>query len=212
MSPVAELRNRRALLVAIVACAALALWWWWPYLVRDPERVDVVVLGDGQVAEARDPLERRIRETGRSVRTLAAPVTWCDAVAQVVAETPAWSPSVVVVSVRAADPACSGFASAGDDGWRRLVEAARPARVVLVVQPGPVPAGQPREVVEALRLGGGWIVADPTELLGEEGEARLPCQWWDDCEGDGTVQVRDGGRLTPAGGERLARVVAAVLP
>jgi hypothetical protein len=214
VSRVAQLRNRVAPVPAglVLGVMVVVLWWWWPHLARDPERIDVVVVADGQVHEASDPLERRIRESGRSVRTLTQPMSWCEAVDAVASAVEELSPSSVVVSVRAIDPSCDGFDAADGDGWEALRRAAVPARLVVIVQPGPVPLGQTPEVLATLRSGDGWIVSDPTELLGEAGEERLPCQWWDDCEADGAIAIRDSGRLTTAGGERVARVTAAVLP
>ncbi len=40
----------------------------------------------------------------------------------------------------------------------------------------------------------------------------LPCEWWEEpCAPDGTVVRDSDGRLTEAGGERLARVLVAAL-
>lgn len=188
------------------AAAVIAvLWWWWPTLARDPERTDVLVVGDGQLAQARDPIERRLRERGLSVAWRDAGGTWCEAVEVATAARAELEPDVVVLSVRDDASACA-----------ELVELHKAAlgELVLVIQPGPPGEGQPVEVQQRLRaITAGAVLADPTNLLGTEGARRLPCQWWDDCEPDGTVSVRDdSGSLTPAGGERVARVIAAVVP
>lgn len=204
--------RRRVLAVSVVIVVAVA-WWWWPTLRADPERLDVLIVADGQLREAADPVARRVRELGLSVRESVAPGSWCDAVNLVAAERAERSPRRIVVSVRAADPSCTGFDGLDGEGWERLRDVAGDAGLVLVVQPGPAPLGQPSGVLGALRQGEGWVLADPSVLLGELGEERMPCQWWDDCEADGAVAVRDEtGSLTAAGGERVARVLAAVLP
>jgi len=60
----------------------------------------------------------------------------------------------------------------------------------------------------------GIAVIDVTPALSPDGafHERLPCEPWEEqtCEPDGTVKLRedDGVHLTPAGGERYARVLA----
>jgi hypothetical protein len=56
-------------------------------------------------------------------------------------------------------------------------------------------------------------LVDPAPALGPDGRFHpaLPCEDWeaDACRTDGTVELRrdDGIHLTPAGGERYARVL-----
>ncbi len=93
-------------------------------------------------------------------------------------------------------------------------------RVVLVVQPGAPGAAQSQDqavqaAYAALLAARRATVADPSTLLGgSAAPASMPCQWWDDCRPDGTVEVRTspGGALTPAGSQRVARVVVGAIP
>ncbi len=205
------IEHRRSLAVAVVV-VGVVLWWWWPSLARDPARTDVVVVGDGQLADARDPIERRLRQRGLSVESVDGAPSWCSAIDAARAAIERLDPDVVVLSVRGDDPDCPEMA-AGGAAWEDLAGRLSPAELVLVVQPGPQGLGQPTAVQDVVRSGTEWIVADPTPLLGTEGAADLTCQWWDDCTPAGTVTVREGsGALTTAGGERVARVIAAVVP
>lgn len=206
----------RASTWAVVGVAALAVVllgaWLWPGPMRDGERLEVLVVGDGAVDGARDTIERQVRGAGRSAQVAATVATPCDAVPVLEAA----EADVVVLSFLRAGGGCgSGDTNAA---WLEAVEAAGDARVVLLVQPGPAPVGQDPEVRDAIaRLEGrrDLLVADPSTLLGErEGSpARLPCQWWDDCERDGFRTVRSAdGTLNDAGGQRLARVLVGALP
>lgn len=198
--------------VGVVVLVAV-VWWWWPTLRSDHERLDVLVVADGQVREGREQLDRRVRQRGLSISHTSVPASWCDAVDLVAEGVRDRAPGTVVVSVRSVEAGCDGFSAAAGPGWGDLRAAAGAAAVVVVVQPGPAPLGQTPAVVEVLRSGDVGIVADPTDLLGEEGEERRPCQWWDDCEADGQVAVRSAdGALTAPGGERVARVLVAVIP
>lgn len=165
----------------------------------------MVIVADGQVAEARDQVERRLRERGLSVAWRDAGGSWCFGAGVALAARAKLDADVVVLSVRDDPTPCHDLSS--------LVPSEGGA-LVLVVQPGPPGVGQPADVQDRLRSqADGWILADPTPLLGTEGAPELPCEWWDDCRPDGTVVVRDdSGALTAAGGERMARVIAAVVP
>ena len=87
------------------------------------------------------------------------------------------------------------------------------ARLIAMLQPGRTSAAARADAVAA-RV----ELADASVLLGERSfdvapPERMACQWWDDCDPDGQVAVRDDtGALTYAGGERLARTLAGVLP
>lgn len=183
-----------------VVIAVVLVWWWWPSVGRSASRLDVVVVGDTQVVEGRQQIERRIREEGYSVEVVATdPGGFCEGLDELRRRVEDESPTIVVLSPTATDDGCTLA-----DG----VEAAGAATVVALVQPG-LQDPQVRAEAEAL----GLTVADPTRLLGDATAVRLACQWWDDCEPDGQIAVRDdAGALTPAGGERVARVLVGVLP
>jgi hypothetical protein len=195
----------RIRLIAVGAVVVvLGAWWAYPSAARDPSRLDVLIVGDGQVAEASEPLVRRVRELGMSVELVVGDA--CAALSEVEAIADERTPSFVVLS-----PALP--AGCGAPYWLAADAAVGDARLVALVQPGRTDATA-RGGLEAA----GVEVADATVLLGERSfdvapPTRRPCQWWDDCEPDGEVEVRDGsGALTAAGGERLARTLAGMLP
>lgn len=196
----------RIRLLAAGAAALLVVGWWaYPTLARDRDRLDVLLVGDGQVSEAAEPLQRRVRELGMSVQLVEADP--CTAAGQIVAEVDRSDPSILVVST--ADPAACGPAL-----WSGLRGAVGDGvRLIALLQPG-----RSAPDAAAMLRSEGVEVADATRLLGAgvgDGPppTRIGCEWWDDCEPDGQVTIRDeSGALTPAGGERLARVLAGVLP
>jgi hypothetical protein len=196
--------SRRSVRVAatVVVGLAFVLWWWWPSLARDPDRTDVVVVGVEQVTEADEPIQRRIREQGMSVEMI--PVEPCADVSALADTLDALDPSVVVLSPSEAT-SCAGQ-------WPGLLDAVRSstddATVIVLGQTGSlVPATL--AAIDPL----GVVVADPTRLLGDATVVRAGCQWWDDCEPDGQVALRDeDGMLTPAGAQRVARVLVGTIP
>lgn len=198
------MRARIRLFAVGAVAVVLGAWWVYPSAARDPGRLDVVIVGDGQVSEAAEPLARRVRELGMSAETIEADAcVAASAVRELVEER---SPSIVVVSPSAPDGCAAGE-------WAAVTAAAGDARVLAMVQPGRTSAAGRAQLAAT-----GAEVVDATALLGEwdfdvQPPLRLPCQWWDDCEPDGLVAVRDpSGALTPAGGERLARTLAGMLP
>lgn len=195
----------RIRLIAVGAVAVvLGVWWVYPSAAREPSRVDVMIVGDGLVAEAAEPLVRRVRELGMSVDLQVGDA--CVTADELAARVDALAPSIVVLSP-------SGPDGCGPAYWPSAGAAAGPARLIAMVQPGVTTAAARADLAAA-----GVEVADATRLLGEWDHdvappERRPCEWWDDCEPDGQVAVRDGaGVLTPAGGERLARTLAGQLP
>jgi lysophospholipase L1-like esterase len=107
----------------------------------------------------------------------------------------------------------------------RLVDdflATSPETRVYVVPPPPVQVPEYEANAAAMRAmyqrfaaeHPGVTVVDVTPALSPDGafHERLPCEPWEEraCEPDGTVKLRedDGVHLTPAGGERYARVLA----
>lgn len=195
----------RIRLIAVGAVAVVVgAWWVYPSAAREPSRLDVVIVGDGQVSEAAEPLTRRVRELGMSVELLTTDA--CAALGEVGALVADRDPSIVVLSPSAPD-------GCGPTYWIDAEAAAGQARLIAMIQPGLTAATARADLAAA-----GTEVADATALLGERSfdvapPARLACQWWDACEADGHVAVRDGsGALTAAGGERLARTLAGMLP
>jgi hypothetical protein len=196
--------NRRPVRVGAAAAAGVAfvLWWWWPSLARDPDRIDVAVVGVGQVTEADEPIQRRIREQGMSVAMV--PREPCADISAVAAALDDLDPSVVVLSPSTPD-SCAGQ-------WNDLVAASQAsvgdATFIVLGQTGVL---DPRTLTELEPID--VVIADPTRLLGDASVVRAGCQWWDDCEPDGQVTLRDDtGALTPAGAQRVARVLVGTIP
>jgi hypothetical protein len=181
----------------VLGVGAVVLWALWPTL-RGPERgTDVFVIGSGDVAASTEPLERRVREAGFTIRTQTAP-DWCVAASSVAARVAEIRPEYVVIGI-ADVGGCPG------EPVGTTLAALHDVRVVVVAEPGDA-AVTTRAAAEAR----GITIADPTRLLGTDAPSIQPCQWWDVSCPTGSVEVRDGeGRLTAAGAERLARVVAA---
>lgn len=184
--------NRVAALAVVIVGAAV--WWAWPMLTRD-DRPDVLVIDDGFLAGGRRSLELRARESGRTVRWTEFDVTWCDDPAELRRVLDDVDPHRVVLTA-APTPACTmsiGDALSGYDP-------------VAVVEPGTAVA--PADLTAA-----GFAVEDPEHLIGRPSpDLRLACLWWEACEPEGHVAVRDAiGDLTPVGYERLARGIVAAM-
>jgi hypothetical protein len=165
---------------------------------------DVLVIGDGDLAVAREQVDRRLRERGVSVVQAIDATSWCDAADHLPVLIVESDPTSVVISLRANGDCPNGVIAA--------VSAIGERRAVLVVQPG---VGRQDDAVRTLiaeQAEANIVVADPSRLLGgDEAPTVATCQWWDDCAPDGTVQIRyDSGALTPAGAERLARVITSL--
>jgi hypothetical protein len=196
--------GRRSTRVVAVCVAGLVfvLWWWWPSLVRDPDRTDVSVVGVGEVSEADEAIQRRIREQGMSVEMVRNEP--CDDIDAVAGSLEAHDPSVVVLSP-STTVSCAGR-------WSEVLDAVRATTddptVIVLGQTGVLDDATRAELAPL-----GVVIADPTRLLGDSTVVRTGCQWWDDCEPDGQVTLRDGtGALTSAGAQRVARVLVGTIP
>ena len=204
-SPGPQRSRRRTIAAVVVSLAALiaVFWWWWPSLTPGSSgEADVVVVGDSFLRSTEPELSNRLHEDGF---TVADPVTiadWCDAPDAIRAAVDEASPSRVVVSA-AGDGSCGSSAEELRD---EVVDAAGDATAVVVVPPGSASA------TAAALSAGGAVVVDPTRLLGAPDSRAQPCQWWDQCQPDGTVVVRDDdGVLSPAGATRVARMTVGAL-
>jgi hypothetical protein len=183
-------RRRRGAAIGFVMLAAV-VWWAWPSLASHDDRLGVLVVADPFLDPARRSLELRTRESGRTIHWSASAHSSCaerDALARVLEDE---QPEQVVLSASCAN----ALAGAPDT-----------VKVIAVVEPdvGPSPA---------LLAAQGYEVVDPERLIGRPGgDHRLTCQWWETCDGDGRIAVRDAsGALTVAGHERLARMIVAAL-
>jgi hypothetical protein len=177
----------------VLAAVVAGVWWLWPTLTGADDDVDVLVVGDGMLADARRPIELRIREEGFTVEWREA-TGLCDDIGALATLIEATDPGRVVVALDDR-PACPEAAITAMRGAERLV---------VVAGGGPDPAS----LAEA-----GFDIVDPTRLLGAPGgPVTMPCEWWEQpCPPEGTVVRGADGGLTEAGGGRLARVLAAAL-
>jgi hypothetical protein len=214
--------------VAVVLAVVLS---WWPSLVRSHGDSDVTLVLDTHAAPARDVVERALRGRGVSPTTEVSSGDGC-AVATAAAE--AAASTVLAVAVSTAGVSATGPCTPGTlvERLAALDDTGRWRSVVVLLQPmspsgaGPVDVSVLDTVLDTVRRGvrdaDGLTLADPSWLLGEaEGfPERVVCQWWErgvaferTCEADGRVPARGpDGAWTPAGWERLARVLASAIP
>jgi hypothetical protein len=113
-----------AALVGAIAVVVVGAWWLWPTLRGADDDVSVLVVADGMLADARRPIEQRVREAGLSIEWYEAS-DWCgdvDRLASVIDDT---EPGRVVVAFDD-DAKCAEAAAAaiGDTD------------VVAILQPG----------------------------------------------------------------------------
>ncbi len=179
----------------VAATIVVLLWWVWPSIAGHDEQLDVLVVAEGELLEARRSMDLRVRQTGQSLEWLDLQPGWCDdpeALDGLVADIEDRSPGRVVLS---AAGICLG----------ELVDRLPDADPVLVPIPGTT--STPELLAEL-----GDTVVDPVRLIGTPGPGVVfPCEWWERCT-EGVAVVRDDqGSLTPDGGERLARLVVANL-
>lgn len=198
------------------------------------EPPDVAIVGDSLVEQSRDQFVAHADEQGLTVETAAfggsAPCDWMEAF-QGLADAP---PAVLIISFAGNDSTpCINpgggpprdpqtIADAYAEDLPEILDLFAGTRTALyVVVPPPVgePASEPAAV--AIRAMYRDLAAqrpevtlvDPAPALGPDGRFHpaLPCEDWeaDACRADGTVELRrdDGIHLTPAGGERYARVL-----
>jgi hypothetical protein len=198
--------------------------------------LDVAVVGDSLIEQSRDQLVAHADDLGLTVETWAfggsAPCDWTD----VFEELEASPPAHLVVSFAGNDSTPCVHPGAGPPRDPATIAAAYAEMMpgildpfadtgtaVYLAVPPPVgaPASEPaaaaiRTVYRDLASDRPWLtIVDPAPLLGPDGRFHrsLPCEPWeaDQCEPDGTVTVRrdDGIHLTPACGERYARMLLA---
>jgi len=187
-------------IVTIVAAVAALVWWQWPTVDGQDSRTDVVLLTDGFMTSAEQPVTYRIHEDGRSLLWQAGATSWCDAAEAVRKVEHEVDPAAIVLSFGSAS-GCDATAVAD------AVKAADGHTVLVVTQPG-------GSGVESVADTAGATVIDPTTYIGDQPVATsMPCQWWDTCTADGTVPVRAAnGSLTPEGADRVGRLIVDRLP
>lgn len=195
---------------------------------------DIAIVGDSLVEQSRDQFAAHAEDLGLSVEAVAfggsAPCDWrdeferfADAGVETLIVSFAGNDSTPCVN-----PTGGGFRDPQTiaDAYATMVPelldlyAGTGTDIYLVVPPpvGP-PASEPaaaaiRTVYRAIADDRDDVtLVDPGPALSPDGAFRvsMPCETWeaDRCAPDGTVAVRkaDGVHLTPAGGERYARVL-----
>lgn len=205
-----------------------------PPATAAPAGPDVAIVGDSLVEQSRDQFVAHAQARGLTVETAAfggsAPCDWMDVFEQHAATPPrhlvisfAGNDSTPCVNPGGGpprDPATIAAAYAEMVPPILDLFAGTGTRLYLVVPP---PVGEPASepAAAAIRATYRDLVAgrpevtlvDPAPLLGPDGRFHrtLPCEPWEAavCAPDGTVTVRndDGVHLTPAGGDRYARVL-----
>lgn len=187
-------RRATALVVAIVG--VLVVWWWWPGLTGAGDETRVALVIGGDLRTARESLDRRLREEGLRTEWVGDPESWCevDDVASSVSD------SVDVIVIAAAE----------GDGCEVSVDRLEAGRRVVALAASDLDALDPvGELARSLDRQGVRVV-DADRLLAPIGRP-TDCYWWDDCPADGGIVVLDENGLTPAGGERVARLLVAAV-
>ncbi len=75
----------------------VGVWWLWPTLTGADHDVDVLVVGDGMLADARRSIELRVREEGLSVEWYESS-DWCDDIGGLASVVDDVEPAHVVVA------------------------------------------------------------------------------------------------------------------
>jgi lysophospholipase L1-like esterase len=195
---------------------------------------DIAVVGDSLIEQSRDQMQAHADAQGLIVESVAfggsAPCDWMDAFEDFAAV----GPEHLVISFAGNDNTPCIHPGGGPPRDPQTIADAYAEMMpgildqfeglgteVYVVLPPPVgpPASEPaaaaiRATYRDLAADRPWVtIVDPAPLLGPDGafHQTLPCETWEAavCAPDGTVAVRnaDGIHLTPAGGERYARVL-----
>lgn len=189
--------TRRTTIAVVVAAAALlvvGLWWVWPTFAHD-DRPGVLVVDDGFLAGGRRSVELRAREDGMTVRWATFDDSWCSDPAGLTRLVDEADPHHVVLAYGGPSSCLGAITPALDD-----------RRVVAVAEPGSGTGA-------AALAGAGFVVVDPARLVGlPADDPRRTCEWWERCDIDGRIAVRDPqGTLTTDGQERIARMIVAAL-
>lgn len=173
------------------------LAWWWPGITGQDAQTDVVIVSSPSILRARDAIERRLREEGFTTAWESATDDTCSLM-------PVEDLDFEVLVVPLPDTnECSPATVRGTIlGLVDVVDASK----ILAVLPW-VTGAQESEILRLLTDNGIEFV-DPQPLIGRIGETQA-CLWWDECPAEGRVSTIDDDGLTPAGQQRVARVIVA---
>ena len=195
---------------------------------------DIAVVGDSLIEQSRDQMQAHADAQGLTVESVAfggsAPCDWMDAFEDFAAA----GPEHLIISFAGNDNTPCIHPEGGPprdpqtiaDAYAEIMPAIldlfadTDTRIAIVLPP---PVGEPASEPAAAAIRAMYrdvaaerpevAIIDPAPLLGPDGafHRTLPCEPWEAevCAADGTVTVRnaDGIHLTPAGGERYARVL-----
>lgn len=176
-----------------LSVAVVLVAWWWPGLSGEGSEPEVAVIGTGEIAKAREEVSRRLREAGLSVSWVASVQSWCDftdAYADLDDETVIMAPE--------------DLRPCGDESDRfvRSLSGVSARRLVVVSLDQ-----EPTDDIEFASLVDAGARRVPSERLIGAFDERMPCLWWDDCPPEGSIVTRTENGLTPAGRQRLARLL-----
>lgn len=179
--------------VGAVVVVGLIIVWWWPGLSGQDAQTDVYVLPSASMSPSREVIERRIREEGRVIVWHGVETDECSI------EAPSETKWEVLVIGLPNGRTCSSkvVLKQLDVVRERFADRA----IVVVLDWSDI--GE--KTTESLRESD-FRVVDPRVQIGRAGEEQV-CMWWDDCPADGLITTIEGGRLTEAGSQRLARSI-----
>ena len=116
-------------LVGAIAAVVVGVWWLWPSLTGADDDVDVLVVADGMLADARRPIEQRVREAGLSIEWYEAS-DWCDDVGRLASVIDDTEPERVVVTFD------DGTPSTGNECAEAAAAAFGDTDTVAILEPG----------------------------------------------------------------------------
>lgn len=177
---------------AAVLGGLAATWYLWPAIGSGT--ADVLVVASSPYAGVEQPLAEAVREHGRGITWISGPESWCDA-ASVLASADLSDVDTVALAL-AEIGTCEG------DPIREVHDRLTSEGVSGLYVPLSNGVETPSTLFETV----------PTvELIGDEQQLDMPCEWWNDCPATGRVTVRSTGVLTDEGNARVARMVAAAI-
>jgi hypothetical protein len=177
---------------AAVLGGLAATWYLWPAIGSGT--ADVLVVASTPYAGVEQPLAEAVREQGRDIIWISGPETWCDAAA-VLASTDLSDVDTVALALSEVGT-CEGD----------------PIREVHARLTGEGVHGLYVALSNDLDTPSTLFETVPTaELVGDDQQLDMPCEWWNDCPASGRVTVRTTGGLTAEGDARVARMVAAAI-
>jgi hypothetical protein len=185
---------------AAAVIGILLVVWWWPGLTGQDQQTDVVIVSSSTFVDAREFIDRRLREEGFTTEWSPSKGDLCSF------ELPDSKSSAVLVFELNTSLACDAVLVEDSLIDLRSAWSSRPIIAVLNWD-APNPSESLIRTLRSLNM----TLVDPRGLIGSDGDVQN-CFWWDDCPPDGRVMTIRNGRLTAAGMQRMARsIVSGVL-